>query len=72
MIVTYLRDKDKYVSETGRQVTSDEYGKNFYKCKHDFKDIGKRGETIGANGKKVPAKALKCSKCAVFTIIEVK
>lgn len=70
MVVTYLKDKDRYVDSAGRLATVADYGKDFYGCEHDFRDTGRRGETPGANGKNVLALAYQCSKCLVFTIIK--
>lgn len=72
MIVTYLKDKNKYVDGSGRQVTAAAYGKDFYNCQHDFQDTGRRGFTPGPNGKKITAAAYQCSRCSVFTVIELK
>lgn len=70
MVVTFLKDKNRYVDTAGRLATVAEYGKDFYKCAHDFQDTGRRGETPGANGKRTMAAAYQCSKCHVFTVIE--
>ena len=70
MIITYLRDQDKYVNSTGKQVSVQDHTHNFYQCEHDFRDVGRYGETIGANGKKVPAVALQCFHCSVYEIVE--
>lgn len=72
MKVTYLKDRNCYVDAAGRVATVTDYGRDFYNCQHDFQDTGKRGETTGSNGKRVPAGAYQCSKCGVFTITEIK
>lgn len=72
MIVTYRRDQNRYVDSAGRLATVTEYGKDFYNCEHEYKDTGRRGETPGPNGKRVSAKALQCSKCQVYTIVEIQ
>lgn len=72
MKVTYLKDKNCYVDGAGRLATVTDYGKDFYKCQHDFKDIGVRGKTPGANGKLVEASLHQCGKCLVYTVIEAK
>jgi len=72
MRVTYLKDRNCYVDAAGRLATVTDYGKDFHKCVHDFQDTGKRGETPAANGKRSPAAAYQCSKCLVFTIIELR
>jgi hypothetical protein len=72
MIVTYLRQKDRYVDQAGRTATVSDYGRDFYKCEHNFQDTGRRGEVLGPNGKQVPAAAYQCNKCFVYTTIELK
>lgn len=72
MKVTYLKDKNRYVDSAGRQATVADHGKDFYNCVHDFHDTGSRGETYGANGKRVKASVHQCAKCLVFTVIELK
>lgn len=71
MIVTYRKEQNKYVDSSGRIITVADYGKDFYKCEHDFNDTGRRGETQGPNGKHVSAAAYQCSKCLVFMVIEL-
>lgn len=72
MIVTFLKDKNRYVDNAGRLATVTEYGRDFYNCAHNFQDTGRRGETPGANGKRDRAAAYQCTKCLVFTIMELK
>ena len=72
MVVTYLKERNCYVDAAGRQATVTDYGRDFYNCQHDFQDTGRRGETPGANGKLTRAAAHQCSKCGVFTIIEIR
>lgn len=72
MIITYIKEKDRYVDSSGRIVAAKDYGVDFYNCKHNFEDVGKTGETIGPNGKRVPATALKCSHCKVYMVVELK
>lgn len=72
MIVTFVKEKNRYVDAAGRQAVVADYGRDFYSCEHDFQDTGRRGETPGSNGKRVQAAAYQCSKCSVFTVIEIK
>lgn len=71
MIVTYVSSRNRYVDSGGRLATVNEYGKDFYNCSHDFQDTGRRGTTIGGNGKHVQAAAYKCSGCGVYTVVEL-
>jgi hypothetical protein len=71
MVITYIKDKDKYVDGAGRQAVVADYGYNFYKCEHNFIDVGKHGHTM-ISGKKRPAIAFQCSKCFVYMVAETK
>jgi len=72
MKVTYLKNRNCYVDPAGRLATVAEYGKDFYKCEHDFQYTGRCGETPGANGKRVEAALHQCTKCLVYTVVELK
>ncbi len=72
MMVTYIKERDKYVDSAGRQVTTSSYGKDFYNCQHDFQDTGRRGHAPGGNGKGVYSAAYQCTKCSVFMVVELK
>lgn len=69
MKITYA--DGKYVSSTGKQVSPKEYGFDFNNCPHKWSDTGRRGYTIGGNGKKVNAKALQCLHCSVYMVVEI-
>ena len=71
MKVTFIKNRNLYVDHAGRQTTVAEYGKDFYKCEHDFQDTGTRGDTPSGNGKRVPAALHQCSKCLVYTVVEL-
>jgi hypothetical protein len=71
MVVTYRKEKNKYVDQSGRQVTVAEYGKDFYNCSHDYANTGRYGTTIGANGKHVAAAAYQCRHCRVYVVMEL-
>lgn len=72
MRVTYIRERNCYVDAAGRQATVTDYGRDFYNCQHDFRDVGKYGETTGPNGKRVAASAHQCNNCGVYTVVEIK
>ncbi len=71
MNITYIPGKDRYVDQAGRTASVKDYGRDFIKCSHDFRDIGRRGYIIGGNGKRVEASANQCSKCGVFVVVEL-
>lgn len=71
MKITYIKKSNRYVDSAGRVASAKEYGKDFVNCHHDFIDTGNRGTTPGPNGKLVPAKLYECSKCNVYSVIEI-
>lgn len=71
MNVTYIKSRNRYVDQAGRVASVTEYGKDFINCNHDFQDTHTRGTTPGPNGKHIAAAAYRCTKCLVYTIIEM-